>query len=273
MSNQKQLSQFFTPVWAAEILFNEHFSHLTDKDLVWEPSCGPGNCLSVVPNHIPAIGTEIDPALAALARTNTGRDVFTGDFRTVTFPGIDQVTAVFGNPPFKLDFFEQFMVRCENILNLGHKAGFILPAYFFQTARTFMRFTRKWDISQEIIPVDLFKSERVLSKPLIWASFIRSNNPQIIGFRLHKELCDMNSLNKEFRKLASEKANHSGNVWRDVLVKVVQDSGGQATLTEVYKRMETKRPTENQFWKEKIRQIIQQAPFKRVDNATYQLTA
>lgn len=63
MSNTKNLSQFFTPVWAAEILFQQHFSHLTEKDLVWEPSCGTGSFLSVIPKHIPAISSDLDPEM------------------------------------------------------------------------------------------------------------------------------------------------------------------------------------------------------------------
>ncbi len=271
IDNQKKLGQFFTPVWAAEILFKEHFSHLTDKDFVWEPSCGQGSCLSAIPAHIPAVGSEIDPALAELAYKNTGRPIYTGDFRYVSFPELNRITAVFGNPPFTLDAFEGLMERCSMILSLGNKAGFIIPAYFFQTARTFMRFARKWEITQEIIPVDLFKGERVLSKPLIFASFIRDNSPQIVGFRLHSELCDMQSLDKEIRNILNNQVKRSGSVWREALVKVVQDSGGTATLNDVYTRMQKKRPTENPFWKEKIRQIIQESPFKKVDTATYQL--
>ncbi len=169
MNNKNKYSQFFTPVWAAEILFNQHFAHLTDKDLVWEPSCGQGSFLSVVPDHIQAIGSDIDLALVAVSHANTGRKVYNGDFRYVTFEEIDRVTAITGNPPFDLDVFEQFMQRAETILAIGNKAGFILPAYFFQTSKTFQRLSRKWDIDQKMIPRDVFHS---LSKPLVWASFI-----------------------------------------------------------------------------------------------------
>ena len=271
MIERNKLSQFFTPAWAAEFLYNKHFSHLTGNDLVWEPSCGPGSFLSAIPHHIPAFGSDIDPALVQKAHNNTNRPVYCGDFRYIQIDQLNRVTAIIGNPPFNLKVFEEFMIRCENILALGNKAGFILPAYFFQTARTFMRFARKWDISQEIIPVDLFKSDRVLSKPLIFASFIRDNFPQLIGFSLHKELCDVNALDKQLKEMLNHQIKRKGSIWRQVLINVVNDAGGTVTLDQVYKKMEGKRPTENPFWKDQIRKLIQQAPFKRVDNATYQL--
>lgn len=271
MSNTKKLSQFFTPVWAAEILFNEHFKHLTEKDLVWEPTCGQGSFLSAIPKHIPAIGSEIDPTLVQTATYNTGRPVYHGDFRMITFDRLNEVTAIVGNPPFSLDLFEQFMQRCENILPVGKKAGFILPAYFFQTSKTFMRFARHWDISQEIIPRDLFKTEGLLSKPLIWASFIRDDFPKLFGFRLHAELCDVNNLTNAVKDILTKQVRRNGSVWREVLVQVVRDSGGTVTLDQVYKNMQGKRPTENPFWKEQVRKLIQTSPFQKVGDATYQL--
>lgn len=273
MSNQKKWSQFFTPVWAAELLYNANFSHLTEKDVVWEPSCGEGSFLSAVPKHIAAIGSDIDPALIPVAVNNTGRPVYNGDFRTINFDRFEEITAIVGNPPFDLDVFEQFMKRCENILALGNKAGFILPAYFLQTSRTFKRLTQKWDIDQKMIPRDLFQTGGLLSKPLIWASFIRDNHPQLTGFILYNELTDIKALSQEIKDALNTKIKRNGSVWREVLIDVVKHSGGTVTLEEVYKNIEGKRPTENPFWKEKIRQIIQQSPFKRIDNATYQLVA
>lgn len=235
MNKQRSLSQFFTPVWAAEILFNEHFSHLTEQDTVWEPSCGKGAFLSVIPQHIQAVGSDIDPEMVKLAADNTGRPVYHGDFRSVGFDRLNGVTAIVGNPPFSCDAFEQFMQRCENILAIGKKAGFILPAYFFQTSRTFMRFARRWEISQEIIPRDLFKGEGLLSKPLIWASFIRENSPKIIGFRLHAELCDINTLKESVRQLLNEQVKRRGSVWQEAVINIVKGSGGTITLDQLYK--------------------------------------
>ena len=268
MDNQKKLGQYFTPVWAAELLVNKHFPHLSANDLVWEPTCGPGSFLSAIPDHVPAVGSDIDPSLVEAAKSNTGRPVYLGDFRTLTFDQLNDVTAIVGNPPFELDLFEQFMERCSAILPLGKKAGFILPAYFFQTSKTFMRFTRKWDISQEILPRDLFKG---LSKPIVWASFVRDNCPKLVGFYLHKELCDVDSMDSIIKEAVNGQIKRKGSIWREVLVSVLKDSGGKASLDQIYQKLEGKRPTPNPFWKEQVRKVVQQAPFVRVEDSTYQL--
>lgn len=104
-----ELSQYLTPSWAAEVLFDAHFSHLGPRDLVWEPACGAGNMLSAIPAHIPAIGTDIDADMVTRARQRTGRPVFHGDCRTVTLPS--GISAIFGNPPFELSLFEQMLER------------------------------------------------------------------------------------------------------------------------------------------------------------------
>jgi len=268
MNNQKKWSQFFTPVWAAELLFAAHFSNLTDKDTVWEPSCGKGSWLNAIPEQIPAIGSDIDPLMVQASQKNTSRKIYNGDFRDIMFEEMNRITAICGNPPFILKIFEEFMQRCENILPLGNKAGFIIPAYFVQTSQTTKRLGTRWDISQEILPRDLFQGEGLLSKPIIFASFIRNNSPQLFGFRLFHELVDVKNLREEVREILNK---GNGSVWRQALIKVMRDSGGKATLDQIYKNMQGKRPTENPFWKEQVRKLIRQSPFQKVDDSTYQL--
>lgn len=271
ITKQKKLGQFFTPVWAAELLFNETFTDLTANDIVWEPSCGTGNFLSAVPRHVSAVGTDIDADLAQAAAKNTNRPVYCGDFRYVQFTELSQITAIVGNPPFQLHIFEEFMRRCENILPLGKKAAFILPAYFFQTSKTFNRLARKWDIAQQFLPRDIFNDGGLLSKPIAWASFVRDNFPKLVGFRLYNELGDVNILTDEVKDIVTNQINNGGSVWRQALIKVVADHGGTVTLNQVYENMQRKRPTQNPFWKQQVRKLIQQAPFERVGHATYKL--
>lgn len=92
-----ELSQWFTPEWAAAMLVEKYFSSLSGSDLVLEPSCGRGAFLKAIPEHVPVVGVEIDPQLAQIARDTTGRRVITGDFNTVNLP--EGVTAIVGNPP------------------------------------------------------------------------------------------------------------------------------------------------------------------------------
>lgn len=258
---KKELCQYFTPAWAAEMLFDAHFSHLTSRDMVWEPTCGPGNMLSAVPSHIPCIGTEIDPALAFHAQANTGRLVLCGSALNVQLP---RITAVFGNPPFILSFFEKLMARCEGLLRVGDKAGFIIPAYFFQTSRTAIGLSKNWGVYQEIIPRNLFPR---LTKPLVFATFVRDTRSQLYGFRLFGEVEAMRSLQEQFQ---NDLVNADGQrgVWKKAVTGVMSRLGGNATLEAIYAGIESNRPTPNKFWKEKVRQICQQE-FRRVDKATY----
>lgn len=123
------LGQFPTPGWAAEALYERHFSHLGRGDVVWEPTCGPGSFLAVVPPDVDAFGSELDPALAHAAAASTGRLVLQGDFETVALPATP--TAVIGNPPFQLDLIDRLLQRVHSVLPSGGQAAFLLPAYAF----------------------------------------------------------------------------------------------------------------------------------------------
>lgn len=259
---KNKLGQFFTPAWAAEYLWDAHFGHLTSKAMVWEPTCGPGMLLAAIPGHIPCIGTEIDPRLAQRARIASGRPVITGSCLEVELPPI---TAVFGNPPFSSPLFKRLMDRCSLLLQEGQKAGFILPAYFFAYAQQVMKFNRKWTLSQEIIPKDLFPR---LSKPLIFGSFTRDSRPQLIGFRLFPELAAIKELSARVQEDLSTRINGTRSVWRETVKQVITDLGGTAHLSDIYRHMEGRRPTDNQYWKEKIRQVCQQS-FSWVEEGVY----
>jgi site-specific DNA-methyltransferase (adenine-specific) len=255
------LDQFFTQAWAAELLFDAYFSHLTASDMVWEPTCGNGNWLAAIPAHIPCIGTEIDPVLARVAAQRSGREVLVGDCLSVSLP---RVTAVLGNPPFQLQVFEALLERCERVLGLGQCAGFILPAYFFKNSRTTLRLGRKWSIQQEMLPADLFER---LSKPLVFGLFTRDNSPQLIGFRLFRETSEA----RELLEHALAEPTGPRSLWRNSVIEAIKRAGGTATLYQLYQHIADYRPTQNPFWKEKVRQVVQQKPFVRTGPSTYQL--
>lgn len=259
------LNQFFTSAWASEILFDAHFNNLGINDLVWEPTCGTGNMLAAIPEHIPCIGTEIDPPIADQARKNTGREIITGNCLTIKLP--QGITAIFGNPPFNLELFEKLLNRCSEILELGTKAGFLIPAYFLQTSRTVIDLGRKWTISSEIIPRDVFPG---LSKPLVFASFTRDNFPRLIGFRLFTEVSEMRQLSKHHQELFSNKIKGPRSVWKEAVTEILQELGGKASLTIIYQSIEGKRPTDNSHWKEQIRKVLQKS-FVRTETGVYSL--
>ncbi|WP_223271135.1 hypothetical protein [Pseudomonas putida] len=60
-NTQIELGQYPTPAWAAAAIVRKNFSHLSAKDFVLEPTCGPGRFLQAVPQYVPALGIEIEP--------------------------------------------------------------------------------------------------------------------------------------------------------------------------------------------------------------------
>ncbi|TJY57165.1 hypothetical protein E4T66_17290 [Sinimarinibacterium sp. CAU 1509] len=95
-ARQRELGQYMTPMWVAESLVQRHFAELDANDCVFELTCGTGAFLSAIPPHVEALGVEIDPELADIARANSGRRVITGDFRQVKFDL--RPSAILGNP-------------------------------------------------------------------------------------------------------------------------------------------------------------------------------
>jgi site-specific DNA-methyltransferase (adenine-specific) len=264
-----ELSQWFTPAWFAEILYDAHFGHLSERDLLWEPAAGTGACLAAVPAHVPAFGTEIDPRLARIARQRTGRRVIVGDFCSVPLP--DGITAVFGNPPFDLGLVERLLERCASIMPEGSRCGLILPAYFFQTSSTVVRLNQRWTLQQEMIPRDLFNRPQQLQKSLIFGLFTRDNAPRLVGLRGYHETEAIRALDDERQRLLDESFRGPRSVWREVLTSVLAELGGEAALSAIYRRVEGRRPTPNTHWKEQIRKVAQSDHFIRVAEGVYAL--
>lgn len=256
------LGQYFTPEWAAIELVRRHFGGLTMFDRVLEPSCGPGAFLAAVPDYVPAIGVEIDPALAARAVANTGRQVIVGDFRTIDIPLAP--TLVLGNPPFRADLVDAFLSRSFELLPDGGHVGFILPCYVFQTASTIERLAQRWGLFQEQIPRNLFHR---LSMPLCFAILTKGRAGDLVGFALYHELAAVTRLKARYRALL---AQGERSVWTAVTRAAFEALGGQATLSELYTEIAGARPTGNRFWRDKVRQVVQQLAV-RVGPATWRL--
>jgi site-specific DNA-methyltransferase (adenine-specific) len=243
------LQQFFTPVWAAELLVRRHFPDLSANDTVLEPTCGDGRFLLAIPPEVEAYGVEIDPAQAAKAVTNTGRQVLVGDFRTVDLPR--RPTVVLGNPPFDMDVFDGILARCHELLENNGRAGFLLPVYAFQTASRVMDYQRRWSISQELLPRNLFDR---MSHPILWATFRKERKTVLSGFFLYSELHALAEVHSDVRRLLVGN-QATASCWRDVVELALRACGGRATLAEIYRVVEANRPTANPWWREKVRQI------------------
>lgn len=258
-----KLHQWFTPMWAAEAIFDRYYRDLNTSDIVLEPSCGDGALLAAVPKEIPAFGVEIDPKLATLARVSTGRDVICGDFRTV--PLRSAPTAILGNPPFAAEVFDGMLSRAHSLLPLGAPAGFILPAYMLQTPSRIDGYLQNWSLSIELLPRTLFQR---LSKPLVFCMFRKGRSRRLVGFALYHEASSIEHLHPAYRELI---AKTRGSAWAAAVATALANLGGEADLQTLYRAMEHRRPTGNQWWKDKVRQVVQTDPFVRTGHARYAL--
>jgi site-specific DNA-methyltransferase (adenine-specific) len=260
------LCQFFTPAWVAEALIERHFPRLDCADLVLEPTCGKGAFLQALPRSVPAIGVEIDLEIAAQARAATGREIITGDFRTV--PIDFQPTAIIGNPPFRADVFDEILDRSHALLPEGARAGFILPAYFFQTAQRVAKYGDRWSLLAEMMPRTAFHYR--MRTPLMFTVFSKDRRNLMIGLALYREAADVQKFGEPYRSAIN---GITGSVWRAVSRIALQQLGGEADLQDIYREIEPNRPTRTKFWREKIRQVlrINPADFMPLGRARYAL--
>ena len=246
------LCQWMTPEWAAALLVERHFTDLTSSDLVLEPSCGRGAFLKAIPEHVPCVGVEIDPVLAAEAADGSGREVLIGDFRTINIPWTP--TAIIGNPPFRADVVDEFLSRALTLLPDDGRCGLLLPAYTFQTARRVNRWAEQWSLAAELIPRNLFYRSRL---PLVFAQFTKARIRTIVGFALYEECAAVSNLSAPAR-LVLINGGRRQSVGRALVIDTLTRLGGRASLTDLYVAIEPRRPTPNGFWREKVRQVVQQ---------------
>ena len=259
MSNVVALSQYFTPAWVAEALVRKHFADLGSNDFVIEPTCGPGRFLEAIPQHVPAVGIEIDPELAEMARQRTGRTIITGDIRDVSFP--ERPTVFIGNPPFKTSLFDAFLDRAAKAMEMGGRIGMILPTYFLQSASRVARYNQTWALQQEMIPRNIYQG---LEKPLCFCLFRKDEQRLMVGFSLYHEQEFVSQLPAEAQEaLIAGRAS-----WATLVREAVEQLGGVAHLSEIYDYVADRRPTQNPNWKEQIRKVCQ-LNAKRVDRGQY----
>lgn len=245
----RALSQYMTPDWAAEELVQRYFGDLDTADRVVEPSCGRGAFLRALPAYVPAVGIEIDPALARVAEAHSGRQVIVGDFRTTELPF--QPTAMIGNPPFKLRTVEAFLDRAWGLLPPEGRCGLLLPVGIFQTANTVERIAQRWSVAQELLPRNLFHKLRY---PICFAVLTKGTRRGLVGFALFHEKAAVDRLQRRYRALLAEGER---SVWAAVTRAALEAIGGAGELCSIYREIEGHRPTSNTFWQAKVRQTLQ----------------
>jgi site-specific DNA-methyltransferase (adenine-specific) len=257
-----ELHQWFTPFWAAEMFANDVLEGLGQVGVI-EPSCGPGAFLSAIPANLPAYGVDIDPSVAAIARENSGRQVIIGDFRTIELPEQD-VSVIMGNPPFSMPIIDGFIDRSHSILPEDGVAAFILPAHVFSTAGRVMQWNERFSLDVKTIPRSLFSR---ISMPLVWAKFIKTQRRTLIGLMLFAEQSAVENMPKAVRRRLA-----GPGTWREAVQHALEALGGQASLSDIYRAVEPRRPSQNQFWRDKVRQILG-LYFDRLDEKRWALPA
>ncbi len=251
------LEQYFTPSWAANLLLKRYFADVGRSDFVVDAGAGRGAFLGEIPAEVPAIGVEIDPELAALARDRTGRDVVCGDFRFVDLPA--RPTAIVSNPPFSSAKARAFLQRGYELLPDSGRFGAILPAHFFSYSGPFRELADRWSIRQEIIPRELFHR---LAYPLVFALFTKERVRTYHGFFLFEEAGVVADSSKAM-KLVLMRGGRRQNVWREVVDEALRAFGGRVSPEQLRGYVQPRRPTTNQWWKDKLRQVLNEGPYQK----------
>jgi predicted RNA methylase len=265
--DQAKLSQFPTPVWAAELLVSRYFGDLNANDRVCEPFCGPGSFLMALPDEVQAVGYEIDPRTAAIARINTSRRIVEGDFLAAK---IDfQPTAFISNPPFNLRVIDAMLDRAHDVLPDGGRVGLILPAYAFQTAERVVGYAKQWSLAQDMIPRNIYPG---LSLPLMFATFRKAQVRTMVGLALYHETTDVLSLKKQYREVINSVGK---SVWKATIAKALAALGGRAHLEAIFAEVEGRKPTATRWWREQIRKVLRQCDslFKAEGDGWYSFAA
>src|SRR5579863_8299544 len=174
-----------TKHWLAQLLVETYFGDLSASDHIADFGCGDGVFLDALPSHVRKTGVELNPALAARAIAK-GHDVIVGDFATAALP--DTLTAAIGNPPFDSDLIDALLARLATRFDSGRRAGFVLPAYYFQTSHHVHKLRESWSIATELIPRDVFQG---LSMPLTFSVFTRSAERRLFGLALYDHVRDV----------------------------------------------------------------------------------
>ena len=244
--HKASLSQYLTPGWAA--------AELTDRALlglgpvrVLEPSCGAGSFLAAIPATCPAIGVEIDPALAQLARNCSGRHVITSDFQHADLEGF-QPDVILGNPPFTTEFFDILLERAFDLLPQEGRVSMIIPTHFLQTPSRVDRWNERFAIETQLLPRTLFPG---LSKTITWTNFIKSNRRTLVGLLLFRETSDIEKFRNEAR------ANTTAPTpWKTVVSDALGSLGGEGDLRSIYDRISPCKRIDHTWWREKVRQTL-----------------
>lgn len=258
-----ELGQVFTPGFVAAALYERTFADLGVGACVLDPTCGTGRLLAAVPSLVSAVGVELDPDVAAIARAATGRQVICGDFLSIDL-GF-RVDVVFANPPFDARFIDRMLERVWGILPEGGRVGAILPSHYWTSIRS-ARLAEQWSYSVEMLPKDTFSRMR---RPAVWAVLERSQRRYVVGIALYRDVAAVRAMRGRYERLLR---TTTVEPWRETVLTALADLGGRSTLPALYRTVEGKRTNLTRFYREKIRQTLQRHAV-RVGPGVWELAA
>ncbi|AXK44125.1 class I SAM-dependent methyltransferase [Erythrobacter aureus] len=259
-SGDAALSQWFTPFWVAEELVDDALRGIGHSCSVIEPSCGTGAFLTAIPKSCGALGIDIDPSVVPAAIANSGREVLVGDFRTIDLQG-REAEVILGNPPFEMDVVDGFLDRAHEMLPEDGLVAMVLPAYAFQTPSRVSNWMERFSIDVNMIPRTLFPG---LSKPLVWAKYIKQSQRRFSGLMLFAETRQIENMRPAIREALARPGT-----WREAVAIALHSLGGQASVQAIYDAIAPER-TRTDHWKPKIRQTLQRG-FRSLGNGRWEL--
>ena len=259
------LDQYFTPRWAADLLVMDALRGMGDVSVL-EPAAGDGAILGAIPPSCAALGVEIDPVMADAARRITGREVLTGDLRTVDLEG-RTFEAVVSNPPFDAAIIDALVSRAYDMIPDGGVVGLVLPAHIPASSARIERWGARFSIETRLLPRNLFPR---LTLPLVWTRMIRTRHRTLVGLFLFDEQSDVSAMPARARRRLQ-----SGGTWRDVIADALAAIGGEGDLREIYGAVEPRRTSPNPHWRDKTRQVLAGYgdTFTRIDATRWRLAA
>lgn len=234
--------------WFAQLVVEKYFADLTEADHVLDVGCGDGVFLDAIPDRVRKTGVELNPTLAEKARAK-GHDVIVGDFCTVSLP--ETINCALGNVPFEASLVDRLMDRLARRFEPGQRAGFILPAYYFQTSHHVHKLRASWSIAVDLIPRDVFTG---LSVPLAHAMFIRSNERKVYGLAFYDEVRDVLTMHAHVQTTL----NGNKTTWKALVIEALERRGGTATLSQLYDDIKPRRPSGNPWWQEQVRKCARE---------------
>jgi hypothetical protein len=243
------LDCYQTPAWACEGIIERYYGDLAASDMVLEPTCGEGHFLDAIPRHVAAVGVELDAARAAAARARTGREVIVGDICEIEIPFTP--TAIIGNPPFRSSLVDRLLDRAHEWLPEGGRCGLVLPVMLLCRLPRVIRESERWSIACDLLPRDVFIRSKLA---LAFARFEKRRKRAMVGFALFQDAAAVRAMPTRARWILTHGRSPA---WRAVVFDALRECGGEASLDRLYAAVEGRRPTANQHWRAKVRQVVQ----------------